>query len=120
MLDHIALNVADLARSRAFYQAALAPLGYRVLAEGPGWVGLGKEGRADLWLGEGPPAPGVHLALRAESRAQVEAFHAAALAAGGLDHGGPGLRPHYHEHYFGAYVIDPDGTNLEAVCHQPG
>jgi catechol 2,3-dioxygenase-like lactoylglutathione lyase family enzyme len=116
LIDHVALNVSDLARSKSFYLAALGPLGYQVVSEGPNWAGLGVEGNADLWLGEGTPAPGVHLALGVGKRELVDAFHAAALEAGALDNGGPGLRPQYHSHYYAAYVIDPDGVNLEVVC----
>jgi catechol 2,3-dioxygenase-like lactoylglutathione lyase family enzyme len=120
MIDHVALNVSDLERSKQFFLAALSPLGYSLMAEGPEWAGLGTEGRADFWIGVGTPAPGVHLAFRTEERSLVDAFHAAALAAGGLDNGAPGLRPHYHQDYYGAYVVGPDGTNLEVVCHSPG
>jgi catechol 2,3-dioxygenase-like lactoylglutathione lyase family enzyme len=118
MFDHIGLNVRDLAKTRAFYTAALAPLGMAVPWDNiPGVVAFGRPGRPQLWFadkGDGPT--GVHIALEAESRAQVDAFHKAALAAGGKDNGAPGLRPHYHPNYYGAFVIDPDGHNLEAVC----
>jgi catechol 2,3-dioxygenase-like lactoylglutathione lyase family enzyme len=127
MLDHIGLPVRDLARSRAFYEAALAPLGYGVVMElgpevtgGAGFVGFGRPGKPQFWITTGGPLTGVlHVAFKAENRAAVAAFHAAALAAGGRDNGGPGLRPHYHPAYYGAFVFDPDGHNVEAVCHRP-
>jgi catechol 2,3-dioxygenase-like lactoylglutathione lyase family enzyme len=127
MLDHTGLHVSDPRRSRAFYEKALAPLGYTVLREIPtqftgGKVvfGLGVAPKPDFWVAEGTPeSPRSHIAFRAESRAVVDAFHAAALAAGGKDNGAPGLRPHYHEHYYGAFVLDPDGHNIEAVIHTP-
>jgi catechol 2,3-dioxygenase-like lactoylglutathione lyase family enzyme len=127
MIDHTGLHFTDPARSRAFYQRALAPLGYAILREIPmqftgGKVvfGMGVAPKPDLWLAEGTPErPPLHIALRADSRAQVDAFYAEALAAGGTDNGPPGTRPHYHEHYYGAFVLDPDGHNIEAVCHSP-
>jgi catechol 2,3-dioxygenase-like lactoylglutathione lyase family enzyme len=128
MIDHTGLHVTDPARSRAFYEKALAPLGYGVLREVPtaftgGIVvlGFGVAPKPDFWMAEGAPeAPRVHIAFRAANRAEVDAFYAAAMAAGGSDNGAPGLRPHYHEHYYGAFVRDPDGHNVEAVCHTPG
>jgi len=119
MIDHIGVGVRDLARSRAFYEAALAPLGYAVLAEFPGAIGMGRNAKPDLWLAEGPPLAATHIAIAADSRDAVAAFHVAALAAGGEDNGGPGVRAIYHPSYFGAFVLDPDGHNLEAVCHSP-
>jgi catechol 2,3-dioxygenase-like lactoylglutathione lyase family enzyme len=127
MIDHIGFSVADYARSRAFYVAALAPLGFgpvmEVSKEQTGdyeGTGLGPAGRPQLWIGNGEAARGpMHIALVAESRAAVDAFYHAALAAGGRDNGPPGLRPHYHPHYYGAFVFDPDGHNIEAVCHRP-
>ncbi len=119
MIDHVKLFVSDPAASRVFYEAALEPLGYRVHLEFPGGVvGLGRD-RPDLWLAPGEPRTVAHLALRADDRATVDAFHAAALAAGGRDNGAPGPRPQYHPTYYGAFVLDPDGVNLEAVCHAP-
>jgi putative glyoxalase/bleomycin resistance protein/dioxygenase len=122
MIDHISLNVSDPAVSRAFYVKALAPLDYEVAAEYGPVVGLkaadaeGGPG-ADLWLAPAmDPAP-VHLALTAATAEQVDAFHTAALAAGGRDNGVPGERPHYHPGYYAAFVLDPDGNNLEVVCH---
>jgi catechol 2,3-dioxygenase-like lactoylglutathione lyase family enzyme len=117
MIDHIKLHVADAARSRAFYERALAPLGYGVMLEpAPGVVGMGAR-HPDLWLAQSEEPTVAHVALRADSREAVNAFHAAALAAGGVDNGPPGLRPQYHRGYYGAFVIDPDGNNLEAVHH---
>ena len=116
MLDHISLRVQDHSRAVAFYRAALAPLGYRVLMEYPGAAGLGA-GMPDFWLmaTEQPLNP-THIAFSAD-RATVDAFHAAALAAGGTDNGPPGLRADYHPHYYGAFVRDPEGNNVEVVCH---
>jgi catechol 2,3-dioxygenase-like lactoylglutathione lyase family enzyme len=125
MIDHIGFQVADFARSRAFYVAALAPLGFGpvmdVTREQTGsyeGTGFGPPGRPQLWIGNGETHGGsTHIALVAQSRAAVDAFYRAALAAGGRDNGAPGLRPHYHENYYGAFVFDPDGHNIEAVCH---
>ena len=116
MLDHISLRVQDHSRAVAFYRAALAPLGYRVLMEYPGAAGLGA-GMPDFWLmaTEQPINP-THVAFSAD-RATVDAFHAAALSAGGTDNGPPGLRADFHPHYYGAYVRDPEGNNVEVVCH---
>jgi catechol 2,3-dioxygenase-like lactoylglutathione lyase family enzyme len=120
MIDHVGLQVSDAARSRAFYVAALAPLGYALLMEWQDHAGFGIAPKPDFWIGQGPAnAPPVHVAFRAQTRAQVDAFHRAAIAAGGRDNGAPGLRPHYHPHYYGAFVLDPDGHNIEAVCHAP-
>jgi len=127
MIDHTGITVNDLARSKAFYTAALAPIGYQLLMEFPAAVtghadvaGFGEPPKPDFWLGSGSPnQPPLHVAFRAANRQQVDAFHAAALAAGGRDNGAPGLRPHYHPDYYGAFVLDPDGHNIEVVCHQP-
>lgn len=127
MIDHTGFNVSDPARSRRFYEAALAPLGYAVLMEVPtaftgGLVvlGLGVAPKPDFWLKEGSPqTPRIHIAFRADDRAQVDAFYAAAMAAGGTDNGPPGVRAHYHPNYYGAFVLDPDGYNVEVVCHLP-
>lgn len=131
MIDHVTLHVSDFGRSLDFYRAALKPLGYAVImhltreqipvlpmSEG---AGLGVAGKPDLWLraADGGPVVPTHIAIRAGNRAAVDAFHAAALAAGGTDHGAPGLRTQYHPNYYGAFVLDPDGYNLEAVCHSP-
>ncbi|KAF1704986.1 VOC family protein [Pseudoxanthomonas kaohsiungensis] len=127
MLDHVGVTVADFARSLAFYRLALAPLGIDVAMEvdssltgGSAHAGFGSEGKPFFWIGDGGAvAAGVHVAFLARSRAAVDAFHRAALAAGGVDNGAPGLRPHYHPNYYGAFVRDPDGHNVEAVCHHP-
>jgi catechol 2,3-dioxygenase-like lactoylglutathione lyase family enzyme len=127
MIDHTGIGVTDGARSRRFYEQALAPLGYVVMMEVPKEhtggamvLGLGVPPKPDFWLQEGPPQkPRVHVAFRASNRAAVDAFYAAAIAAGGTDNGRPGPRPHYHEHYYGAFVLDPDGHNIEACCHDP-
>jgi len=120
MFDHIGVGVTDLARSKDFFLKALAPLGVSVVMEGPYGVGLGLAPKPSLWLShtDAKPAP-LHLAFTATSRKQVDDFYTAALAAGGKDNGAPGLRPHYHANYYGAFVIGPDGHNVEAVCHQP-
>lgn len=126
MLDHVGLAVRDVARSRAFYEQALAPLGYRVLGAVPpeetasgGVAILFGVDEPDFVIADNErPGEGNHVAFRAESRAQVDAFHAAALAAGGRDNGGPGLRPQYGLNYYAGFVLDPDGFNVEAVCHR--
>jgi catechol 2,3-dioxygenase-like lactoylglutathione lyase family enzyme len=116
MIDHLSLRVQDHPRAVAFYQAALAPLGYKVMMEFPGATGLG-DGMPDFWLmSSDQPLNPTHLAFSA-ARDAVEAFHAAALAAGGTDNGAPGLRADYHPHYYAAYVRDPEGNNIEVVCH---
>ncbi|MCE4554044.1 VOC family protein [Pelomonas sp. P8] len=118
MFDHIGFNVSDFPAARAFLLQALQPLGIAITAEGDGWAMLGRPAEGNLWFGSFGPVPGpVHVAFAATSREQVRQFHAAALAAGGKDNGAPGLRPHYHANYYGAFVIGPDGHNLEAVCH---
>jgi catechol 2,3-dioxygenase-like lactoylglutathione lyase family enzyme len=120
MFDHLGFSVSDFAASRAFYAAALAPLGVGVIMEFDGHAGLGRDGRPQFWFTTGgKPAGRLHLAFTAKSRADVRAFYAAALAAGASDNGGPGLRPDYHPHYYGAFVIDLNGHNIEAVCHSP-
>ncbi|KAB0327287.1 VOC family protein [Janthinobacterium sp. BJB301] len=120
MLDHIGLNVSDAQASKAFFSAALAPLGVAVVMEEQGWVGLGKDGKPDFWFGVGgTPHAGMHLAFAADNRAQVDAFYKAALEAGGKDNGAPGIRALYHPNYYGAFVLGPDGHNVEAVCHHP-
>ena len=115
MLDHVGLTVKDLAASKAFYGRALAPLGYEVVMEVEGAAGLGAAGKPDFWIAQGEPCAPLHVAFACRERALVDAFHRAALAAGGRDHGAPGLRPHYHPSYYGAFVLDPDGNNVEAV-----
>jgi catechol 2,3-dioxygenase-like lactoylglutathione lyase family enzyme len=120
ILDHIGVAVRDFGRSSTFYRRALAPLGVETVLEGDGWAMLGRDGQPEFWIGVHgiPPGP-IHIAFRAETREQVRAFHRAALAAGGRDNGAPGLRARYHPNYYGAFVYDPDGHNVEAVCHQP-
>ncbi|MDQ3369416.1 MAG: VOC family protein [Myxococcota bacterium] len=119
MIDHIGIQVADLAKSIAFYQQALAPLGYTLIMNIPNAAaGFGAGGKPDLWIGPGKPEGRAHVAIQAKGRAEVRAFHAAALAAGGRDNGAPGVRALYHPDYYGAFVLDPDGHNLEAVCHE--
>lgn len=125
MIDHTGINVSDFARSKAFYLRALEPLGYKLVMEVPAEVSGGYQGagfgvppKPDFWVGSGKPnVPPIHVAFRAERRAQVDAFYNAAIAAGGRDNGPPGLRPHYHPNYYGAFVLDPDGHNIEVVCH---
>jgi catechol 2,3-dioxygenase-like lactoylglutathione lyase family enzyme len=119
MIDHVSLHVSDIERSKAFYAEALAPLGYEVIMEFESVAGLGARGKADFWIGEGEPRAPIHVAFSSPDRATVDAFHKAALAAGGKDNGPPGLRPHYHQNYYGAFAHDPDGNNVEAVCHSP-
>jgi catechol 2,3-dioxygenase-like lactoylglutathione lyase family enzyme len=119
-LDHVKLFVSDYERSKAFYTAALEPLGYRVMLERPvPEAGFGID-FPHFWIALSDRATAAHVAFRVDDRATVDAFHAAALAAGGRDNGGPGLRPQYHPGYYGAYVLDPDGNNVEAVTHGPG
>lgn len=120
MFDHVGFGVTDLARSKTFFVEALRPLGVAVVMEGPYGVGLGAGGKPSLWLQDTGEAPArLHLAFAAASRADVDAFYKAAIAAGGRDNGAPGLRPDYHPDYYGAFVIGPDGHNVEAVCHRP-
>jgi len=128
MIDHVGIAVTDIARSRAFYEAALAPLGIGLIMEvgpdvteaGGTAIGFGAGGKPFFWIGDNERVgEGTHIAFAVDSRDMVDAFHAAALAAGGTDHGGPGLRPHYHPDYYGAFILDPDGHNIEAVCHKP-
>lgn len=127
MIDHTGVTVSAFSTSKDFYTAALAPLGYMLLMEvsaaqtGRGdAAGFGVAPKPDFWIGSGAPnVPPVHVAFRAADRAQVDAFYRAAIAAGGRDNGPPGLRPHYHPNYYGAFVLDPDGHNIEAVCHDP-
>ena len=128
MLDHIGFAVSDLARSKAFYERTLAPLGIGIVMEvtaeqtGAGAaIGFGSKDIPFFWIGENEgPIGRLHVALTAAERATVDAFHEAGLAAGGSDNGPPGLRPHYHPDYYGAFILDPDGHNVEAVCHRPG
>lgn len=124
-IDHVGFAVTDAERSRRFYEAALAPLGLSLVMtvpaeeNGSGGTahGFGREGDPFFWIGDNERVgEGTHVAFRVASRAEVDAFHAAALAAGGTDHGGPGLRPYYGPDYYAAFVLDPDGLNIEAVC----
>ena len=124
MFDHLGLPVTDLEHARRFYEQALQPLGIAVVKSFPDAVGLaagrGRTAEQELWLTRADHVPGpLHMAFAAASRAQVDAFHRAALAAGARDNGAPGLRPQYHDNYYGAFVIGPDGHNREAVCHRP-
>ena len=121
MIDHAGFGVRDYAASKAFYEQALAPLGITLIMEPMGRAaGFGKDRKPFFWLEDGrTPVTEVHVAFDAEDRATVDAFHAAALAAGGTDNGAPGVREIYHPTYYGAYVLDPDGNNVEAVCHTP-
>lgn len=127
MIDHTGISVSDFAASKAFYVQALKPIGYELLldlaaevtGQGPA-AGFGVAPKPDFWIGgDRASVPPTHVAFRVISRAQVDAFYRAALAAGGRDNGAPGLRPHYHPDYYGAFVLDPDGHNIEAVCHEP-
>ena len=128
MIDHIGFPVSDYERAKAFYVRALAPLGYTLIMEIDAdktesaypAAGFGANGKPDFWIGgEGGIDRPLHVAIVAKDRATVDAFYQAALAAGGRDNGSPGLRPHYHAHYYGAFVLDPDSHNIEAVCHAP-
>src|SRR5258707_15461388 len=126
MIDHVGFPVSDYAHSKSFYEKALAPLGYTLVMEvqqpendSPA-AGFGADGKPDFWIGgEGGLGRALHIAIATEDRAAVDAFHRAALAAGGRDNGAPGVRAHYHPNYYGAFVLDPDGHNIEAVCHKP-
>jgi len=126
-IDHIGLSVSDFEAAKVFYTAALAPLRMSVVMEFGKDVtgdqpvaGLGADGKPCFWIsGGGKTSPHTHVAIRAESRAQVDAFHAAAIAAGGTDNGPPGIRAMYHPDYYGAFVLDADGHNIEACCHHP-
>src|ERR1044071_7727767 len=126
MIDHTGVSVSDFGKSKAFYAAALEPLGYQILMEltadqtgGYEGAGFGEPAKPDFWICKSTPThPPLHVAFRAASRAAVDAFYKAAIAAGGRDNGAPGLRPDYHANYYGAFVIDPDGHNIEAVCHE--
>lgn len=128
MLDHIGINVSDLECSKTFYLATLAPLNYVLLKEFEEAVGFGvaaghsksKDPGGDFWIAKGiPQNPRFHFAFCAGSRSAVDKFYKCALAAGGKDNGPPGLRKHYHKHYYAAFIFDPDGYNIEAVCHLP-
>jgi catechol 2,3-dioxygenase-like lactoylglutathione lyase family enzyme len=127
MLDHLGFGVSEYEKSKAFYEKALKPLGIGIIMEvsaeqtgSEAAVGFGKDQKPFFWIGGGETPNGqVHVAFTADTRATVDAFYKAAIAAGGRDNGPPGLRPHYHPNYYGAFVFDPDGYNIEAVCHAP-
>lgn len=127
MIDHTGIVVSDFQRSKTFYQQALAPIGYQLMMEFSAAVtghadvaGFGEPPKPDFWISRGTPnVPPLHIAFGTDKRALVDAFYQAALAAGGRDNGAPGLRPHYHPDYYGAFVLDPDGHNIEVVCHLP-
>ncbi|MBI3150189.1 MAG: VOC family protein [Betaproteobacteria bacterium] len=127
MIDHLGITVSKVSQATAFFSQALAPLGYSLIIEFTGeqaggfiGAGFGVAPKPDFWISQGTPeVPPVHVAFRAAKRTEVDAFYAAALAAGGRDNGRPGLRPHYHPSYYGAFVLDADGNNIEAVCHAP-
>ncbi len=127
MLDHVTLSVADMEKAKTFYQAALAPLGLKIIGEHTveqtgiaDFLGFGMGRKGVLWIAQkGQQTPDTHICFRASSRAAVRAFHAAALAAGGTDHGAPGVREEYHSEYYAAFVLDPEGHNIEAVCFEP-
>jgi catechol 2,3-dioxygenase-like lactoylglutathione lyase family enzyme len=120
VFDHVGFNVSDFAAAKAFFTQSLAPLGITITAEGDGWAMIGRKGEGNLWFGAMGTSPGpIHVAFAAETREQVRRFHEAALAAGGRDNGAPGIRAQYHPNDYGAFVIGPDGHNIEAVCHRP-
>lgn len=120
ILDHVGITVSDYARSKAFFLKALAPLRIGLVMETHGFAGFGRDGKPEFWFGEGAEIQRpMHVAFAAENREQVRAFYHAALAAGGKDNGAPGVRAMYHANYYGAFVIGPDGHNVEAVCHRP-
>ena len=120
MLDHVTLNVADVEAAKAFYVQALAPLGYELTMDFVEGAGFAAGGKPDFFLAQrGAPSSPVHIAFKSPDRQTVDAFHEAALAAGGTDNGPPGVRQVYHEHYYGAYALDPEGNNIEAVTHDP-
>jgi catechol 2,3-dioxygenase-like lactoylglutathione lyase family enzyme len=118
IIDHLGFHVSDFAMSRDFFTKALAPLGILIVKEGEGWAMYGRDGRGQLWIDSfGTPQGPMHVAFSADDRETVRLFHEKALAAGAKDNGAPGLRAQYHPNYFGAFVIGPDGHNIEAVCH---
>lgn len=121
MIDHVGLKVRSFEKSRRFYATALEPLGYRVEYDDPKGktAGFGANGSIDLWIMEGEPSTRVHIAMRSRDRNTVNRFHSSALSAGGKDNGEPGVRPDYSPTYYAAFVLDPDGNNLEMVCHEP-
>lgn len=119
MIDHVVFNVSNLPARRAFYEKALEPLGIRLLGDHEGYIGFGRDGEAHFWLtARKAISQNVHVAFGCDERSTVEAFYTAAIAAGGEDNGAPGVRQIYHPNYYGAFVLDPDGNNIEAVCHR--
>jgi len=120
LIDHIGIAISNYERSLQFYTKALAPLDIKLIVEVQGWAGFGQGDKAEFWFGpdESIQSP-MHIAFVAQCREKVDQFYQAAIAAGATDNGKPGLRDIYHEHYYGAFVIDPDGHNIEAVCHSP-
>jgi catechol 2,3-dioxygenase-like lactoylglutathione lyase family enzyme len=118
MIDHIGIPVSDVARSKQFFLTALAPLGYKVNRDLGEAVGMGVEGGRDFWIGKGQPGSSLHIAFSASERGLVDAFYRAAIGAGGRDNGKPGIRAQYHPNYYGAFVYDPDGNNIEVVCRK--
>jgi catechol 2,3-dioxygenase-like lactoylglutathione lyase family enzyme len=119
MLDHITISVSDFQASKAFYRSALEPLGYTIIMEFDHAAGFGIKDMPEFWIRQGEATrPSVHVAFTSPDWARVKKFYAAAVEAGGKDHGAPGLRPEYHKSYYGAFVLDPDGNNVEAVCHE--
>jgi catechol 2,3-dioxygenase-like lactoylglutathione lyase family enzyme len=119
MLDHISIRVSNYQRSKLFFETALRPLGYRLVFEHAiSGAGFGRSGKPDFWIKQGQPSPSLHIAFASDDRATVDAFYEAAISAHGRDNGGPGLRVEYHPAYYGAFVLDPDGHNIEAVCHK--
>jgi catechol 2,3-dioxygenase-like lactoylglutathione lyase family enzyme len=121
VLDHVTIGISDIERSKTFYDAALRPLGItRLYAEGAEFAGYGVRPKAFFWIGRrATPQTGAHIAFTANDRVTVDRFYDDAIKAGGRDNGRPGIRPHYHANYYGAFVLDPDGHNIEAVCHAP-
>ena len=119
MIDHTSVNVTDLEAAKGFYLKALEPLGYSLVFEIGEYLGFADSHGMDLGVVRRDPVGSAHVAFKCDDRATVDAFYEAALATGGEDNGPPGLRPHYHEHYYGAFVLDADGNNIEAVCHKP-
>ncbi|HSN18740.1 MAG TPA: VOC family protein [Gammaproteobacteria bacterium] len=117
MLDHVSLNVSDAAKAKQFYSKALQPLGYTVFKEYDGGFGIGEDGESSVWAQQAKVEKPTHLSFRADDRGQVDAFYKAALSAGGKDNGKPGIREKYSPDYYAAFVLDPDGNNVEAVCH---
>lgn len=120
IIDHIGIGVSNYEKSKQFYSNCLAPLGIQLILEVEGWAGFGRDGKPEFWFGpydEGNQS--MHIAFSADDRGQVDQFYKAALEAGGKDNGAPGIREIYHPDYYGAFVYDPDGHNIEAVCHKP-